>query len=259
MTTQQQRNQSYHSSFSSQDHSAMTTLLLLPGLDGTGLVFEPLVTHLPAEIETQLVRYPADRLMSLQEHVAFAKKQCPKKKPFVLLAESFSGPIALQLLADPPENLIGVIFVATFAHYPSPFLLDAGRMLPQGLLLKLFTTTLFSRFFCLGKASADAVKLFRKALKSVQLNVLSQRLKILAELPPPPEITFSGPCLYIQASNDRLVSSRAVAPLQRHLPQLQVEKIHGPHIILLAEAQRGARLISDFIASLTNHRKQASS
>jgi len=237
----------------------MTTLLLLPGLDGTGLVFAPLLTQLPTEIETQLVHYPSDRLMSFQEHIAFAKKQFPRKKPFVLLAESFSGPIGLQLLADPPDNLIGVIFVATFAHYPSPFLLDAGRILPQGLLLKLFSSTFFSRFFCLGGASAEAVKLFRKALKSVKLNVLSHRLQILAELPPPPDTTFSGPCLYIQASNDRLVPSRAVAPLQRHLQQLQVEKIHGPHIILLAQPERGARLISDFIASLADIRKQASS
>lgn len=233
----------------------MTTLLLLPGLDGTGMVFDPLLTHLPAEIEAQLVRYPSDRLMSFQEHVAFARKQLPRKKPFVLLAESFSGPIGLQLLADPPGNLIGVIFVATFAHYPCPFWLDAGRILPQGLLQNLFSSPLFSRFFCLGGASADAVRLFRKALKSVNLNVLSQRLQILAELPPPPDTTFSGPCLYIQASNDRLVSSRAVAPLQRHLPQLQVENIHGPHIVLLAKPERGARLISDFIASLAEIHK----
>lgn len=228
----------------------MTTLLLLPGLDGTGLVFEPFLAQLPAEIDAQVVRYPADRVMSLQEHVAFARKQLPKKKPFVLLAESFSGPIALQLLAEPPGNLVGVVFVATFAHYPSPFLLDAGRFLPQGLLLNLFSTTLFSRFFCLGGAPKDAVNIFQEALQSVKLNVLSQRLKILSELPPAPETTFSGPCLYLQASNDRLVPSRAVEPLKKHLPQLQVEQLNGPHIILLAQPETGARLISDFIATL---------
>ena len=229
----------------------MTILLLLPGLDGTGLVFEPLLTHLPAEIDAQVVRYPADRIMSFQEHVDFARKQLPKKKPFVLLAESFSGPVGLQLLAEPPSNLIGVVFVATFAHHPSPFLLDAGRFLPQRLLLKLFSTTLFSRFFCLGGASKDAVNIFQEALESVKLKVLSQRLQILSELPPPPDTTFSKPCLYLQASNDRLVPSRAVTPLQKHLPQLQVEQIAGPHIILLAQPETGARLISDFIATLT--------
>ena len=229
----------------------MTTLLLLPGLDGTGLVFEPLLTCLPAEIDAQVVRYPADRIMSFQEHVDFARKQFPKKKPFVLLAESFSGPVGLQLLAEPPSNLIGVVFVATFAHHPSPFLLDAGRFLPQRLLLKLFSTTLFSRFFCLGGASKDAVNIFQEALESVKLKVLSQRLQILSELPPPPDTTFSKPCLYLQASNDRLVPSRAVTPLQKHLPQLQVEQVAGPHILLLAQPETGARLISDFIATLT--------
>jgi pimeloyl-ACP methyl ester carboxylesterase len=229
----------------------MTTLLFLPGLDGTGLVFEPLLAHLPAEIDARVVRYPVDRVMSFQEHVDFARQQFPSKRPFVLLAESFSGPIALHLLAEPPGNLIGVIFVATFAHYPSPFLLDASRLMPQGLLLKLFSTTLLSRFFCLGGASVDAVKLFCTALASVQLNVLPNRLQLLADLPPSPDATFSGPCLYIQASNDRLVSSRALAPLQRHLPQLRVEKIHGPHIVLLAQPETGAGLISGFVATLT--------
>lgn len=229
----------------------MTTLLLLPGLDGTGLVFGPLLTYLPDAIEAKVVRYPADHLISFQEHVDFVRKQLPKKKPFVLLAESFSGPIGLQLLAEPPSNLVGVIFVATFARYPSPFLLDASSYLPQGLLLKLFSTTLLSRFFCLGGASGEAINIFHKALKGVKLNVLSHRLQLLAELPPPPETSFSGPCLYLQASNDRMVPSRALEPLQKNLPQLQVKQIVGPHIILLAKPETGAQLISAFIATLT--------
>lgn len=227
-------------------------LVLLPGLDGTGLVFGPLLDHLPEEIDARVVCYPVDRPMSFQEHVDFARKQLPKKKPFVLLAESFSGPIGLQLLAEPPSHLIGVIFVATFAHHPSPFLLDAGRFLPQRLLLKLFSTTLFSRFFCLSGATKDALNIFHEALERVKVNVLSQRLQILAELPPPPETSFSGPCLYLQASNDRLVPSRALIPMQKHLPQLQLEQISGPHIILLAQPATGARVIGGFITRLTD-------
>ena len=53
----------------------MTTLVLLPGLDGTGMIFEPLLTHLPEEIDAQVVRYPVDRPMSFQEHVDFAREQ----------------------------------------------------------------------------------------------------------------------------------------------------------------------------------------
>ncbi len=231
--------------------SQKTTLVLLPGLDGTGLVFEPLLEHLPGTIDPIMVRYPDDKPTSFQEHIDFARAQLPKDKPFVLLAESFSGPIGLQLIADPPTNLAGVIFVATFERYPKPFLLDLARLLPQGLLLKLFVTNLICRFFCLGSAGRDAVVLFQKVLASVKLSVLSQRLKILAELPPPPEAGFGGPCLYLQASHDRLVPERAAARLQRHLPQMQLEQIPGPHIILLAQPAAGARAISSFIDSLS--------
>ena len=124
------------------------TLVMLPGLDGTGLVFDPLLSHLPDNINPQVVRYPADTALSFQEHVEFARKKLPKKEPFVLLAESFSGPIGLQLLDKPPANLIGVIFVATFARYPSPFLLDVGIYLPQNTSGAFFLSWWSSRKCC---------------------------------------------------------------------------------------------------------------
>jgi pimeloyl-ACP methyl ester carboxylesterase len=232
--------------------SHQTTLVMLPGLDGTGLVFDPLLKHLNEDIEAQVVRYPADRVMSFQEHVDFARKQLPLKKPFVLLAESFSGPIGLQILSDPPDNLKGVLLVATFARHPTPFFLDAGLYLPQQLILNLFSKTFLGRFFCLGGASPESVDILQNALKSVKLNVLSNRLKILAELPPPPEISFSGPCLYLQAKNDLLVPERATVPLKQLLPQLQIEQVPGPHITLLAHPETGAQRISNFISGLTD-------
>jgi pimeloyl-ACP methyl ester carboxylesterase len=233
-----------------------TTLVMLPGLDGTGLVFGPLLACLPAEISAEPVCYPADRVMTFPEHVELARLCLPADRPFVLLAESFSGPVALQLLADPPTNLLGVILVATFARYPRPFLVDAARHLPQALLLKFFASPLISRFFCLGMASKEAIRLFCGALLSVQLKVLSSRLRIVSELPPPPSISFAGPALYLQAGHDRLVPPRAAAAMRQYLPQLRLEKIPGPHTILLARPQQGASLISSFMSSLKNPQGQ---
>lgn len=225
-------------------------LVLLPGLDGTGLVFEPLLRSLPQEIVPRVVHYPCDHPLSFAEHVDFARGELPCDQPFVLLAESFSGPVGLQLLAVPPENLLGVIFVATFARSPSPLLLAIGRYLPPRLLRTFFSTTLLSRYFCLGKAPQDRVDLFRQALQSAGLNAMAQRLRILAELPPPPATAFARPCLYLQAENDRLVPPGAVEDLRVALPQLQVQRLPGPHIILLAEPEAGARVIGDFIFQL---------
>ena len=42
-------------------------LVLLPGLDGTGLLFRPLVAVLPA-FHTVVVSYPNDKALSLDDH-----------------------------------------------------------------------------------------------------------------------------------------------------------------------------------------------
>lgn len=227
-----------------------TTLVMLPGLDGTGLVFKPILEYLPAAIAPVVVCYPTDRVMSFAEHVDFTRAQLPTETPFVLLAESFSGPIALQLLAEPPDNLIGVIFVATFSRYPKPFLLDVARLLPQKPLRALFATSASIRYFCLGTAPGAAVALFRQALAGVALKVLTNRLQILAELPSP-DVAYNGPCLYLQARHDHLVPARAASELQHHLPQLQVAQCPGPHILLLAHPRDHAARITAFIAALT--------
>lgn len=230
----------------------VTSVVMLPGLDGTGLVFGPFRDCLGDLVSAEPVSYPIDRPMTFEEHVDFARRQLPFDRPFVLLAESFSGPIGLQLLVDPPANLLGAIFVASFVRYPRPFLVDAARHLPQALLLKLFATSPVSRFFCLGGAPAEAVRLFRRALRSVPLQVLSGRLQIIATLPPPPACAFSRPALYLQPRHDRLVPPRAVEAIQECLPQLRVETMAGPHMILLAKPEVGARLVNAFISGLRN-------
>lgn len=234
-------------------------LVLLPGLDGTGEVFRPCLERLPANITPRVVTYPADRAVSFAEHVAIARRALPTQTPFVLLAESFSGPVGLQLLAERPANLAGVIFVATFDRYPQPLLLDIGRLLPQRWLFKLFSTTPALRFFCLGCAPATTLTHWRSVLNRVALQVLSHRLTILAELPPAPAVDPSIPCLYLQPTRDRLVPARALEYFKTHFNDLAVVRIAGPHIILLADPAAGAGAIASFIANRSGLARQASS
>ena len=72
-------------------------LVLLPGLDGTGLLFEPLLRALPKEIEATVIRYPGDQRLSYDELLEFLRDQLPRDTPFILLGESFSGPLAIRL------------------------------------------------------------------------------------------------------------------------------------------------------------------
>jgi pimeloyl-ACP methyl ester carboxylesterase len=90
----------------------MPTLVLLPGMDGTGELFANLVDAMPEPFELITVRYPTDQELSYSELKAFVQAACPVSRPFVLLAESFSTPAAIQYAATMPPNLCGLVLCA---------------------------------------------------------------------------------------------------------------------------------------------------
>jgi hypothetical protein len=44
----------------------LDTLVLLPGLDGTGTLFGDLISELPPTLKVNIARYPTDRFLSSQ-------------------------------------------------------------------------------------------------------------------------------------------------------------------------------------------------
>src|SRR5690349_13039167 len=95
-------------------------VLMLPGLDGSGDLFRPLLQVLPSQLTSQVIQYPANRVLSYNALVPFVQQAFPQREPFVLLGESFGGPLALQCAAASPTNLRAVILSATFATDPIP-------------------------------------------------------------------------------------------------------------------------------------------
>jgi pimeloyl-[acyl-carrier protein] methyl ester esterase len=75
----------------------MLKLVLLPGMDGTGMLFAGFVTALPESFETMTVRYPTDRPLSNLELEGIVRAACPVTEPFMLVAESFSTPLAIPV------------------------------------------------------------------------------------------------------------------------------------------------------------------
>ena len=84
----------------------LRSLVLLPGLDGTGLLFQPLVECLPDAIEPVVVSYPPDQKLGYEELLPLVLERLPAA-PFVLLGESFSGPLAVMAAATAPRASAG--------------------------------------------------------------------------------------------------------------------------------------------------------
>jgi len=101
-------------------------LVLLPGLDGTGKLLTTFVQALAqvlcAPWETQVIAYPKDEPLGYDELERRVRGALPDDRPFVLLAESFSGPIAIRIAASPARAMRGVILCGTFARNPYPLL-----------------------------------------------------------------------------------------------------------------------------------------
>lgn len=95
------------------------TLVLLPGLNGTAGLFNLLLSVATNEYELMVISYPTHQVKSYEELTAYVLEQVGSiQGRFVLVGESFSGPIAILLSAKNINGLIGAILVATFASAP---------------------------------------------------------------------------------------------------------------------------------------------
>ena len=77
----------------------LPTLILLPGLDGTGDFFQPLLDEIAGKIPTTVVRYPIDGGYDYDSCLEIVQAMLPADEKYVLLGESFSGPLAVTLAA----------------------------------------------------------------------------------------------------------------------------------------------------------------
>jgi pimeloyl-[acyl-carrier protein] methyl ester esterase len=131
------------------------SLVLLPGLDGTGDLFQPLLRELPDELEPIVVSYPVHKFLDYSALRDLALQHVPAGRPFVLLGESFSGPVAVLAAAARPEGLLGVILCASFVSAPRP---RAKFALPLLRLLSLhLAARTLGRYMVMGRFKAAGV------------------------------------------------------------------------------------------------------
>jgi len=219
--------------------------VLLPGFDGTGLLFEPFLRTLRPEDDPTVVRYPSDRCCSADELVEIVLSSVPSE-PYLLIAESFSGPIALRAASlHPPEALV---LCASFATCPYPRTVAVLTTLGTALFRYPPPRPLVRRYLMSG-ASDEVLSLFYRALRAVSPDVLANRLTVLLEfgggwLPP----GAPAPMLYLQARRDHLISPRQMRFVQRQYPALRIQTIDSPHFMLQAEPQAALQAILAFLA-----------
>ena len=160
--------------------TSLRKLVLLPGMDGTGELYAGLVEALPSSFEAIAVRYPVERCLGYSQLTAFVESATRFAEPFVLVAESFSTPLAIQYAATTPPNLKGLIICAGFASSPVRGL---RRLVVSLLAPVLFAVSLPEcalKYLLLGhNPPRDLLVAVRKAISSVKPQVLASRLRAI--------------------------------------------------------------------------------
>jgi pimeloyl-[acyl-carrier protein] methyl ester esterase len=222
-------------------------LVLLPGLYGTGELFADFIDALPVGFEATPVRYPADRY-SYASLAPVVTAAIPTSTPFILVAESFSTPLAIQIAATRPPYLKGLVLCAGFASSPARGLSRLAALFLSPILTRLPLGNWVANRALLGSDAPPAlVAAVQRATSTTNPAVLYARMRAVLDCDVLTDLAaISVPVFYVQASQDRLVGSRSLQEILERTPRIQVAAIYGPHLLMQREPTLTAEAVANF-------------
>lgn len=228
-----------------------TALVLMPGLDGSGIQFRPLLPHLPPEIRPIVLSYPPDERLGYKELLPRVMSALPSDMPFVLLGESFSGPLSLMAAAAQPPGLVGLILCATFIRNPAWIRLAWLRYLCVPLMLQHYKFWARFKARICGYATSELTALQMEALADIRPAVIAHRVRSTIEVNVTPQLSSCPvPVLYLRGERDFIVAKHNLRDVESALPSVQVVRLPSGHLVLQNEPQASAAAIISFISSL---------
>lgn len=225
----------------------MVALVLLPGLDGTGLLLAEFAAAFGPEVKVILVSYPTDTPLGYSELETVARSCLPQDQPFYLLAESFSGPIGISIAASSPPGLLGLVLCCSFARNPVPML---AFLRPFVGVFPLSSVSLgLLCFFMLGHFSSSAlIGALARSLASVASPVLRARTRAVLSVDVSTSLArVRVPVLYLRASEDRVVSDSSSKLIASLAPQTKVIEFTAPHFLLQVSPSLVAAQVAEFM------------
>ena len=221
-------------------------------MDGTASLFHRFDAALRAHsaIATLAIAYPAAPL-DYAALEAFVRERLPQGRPFVVLAESFSGPLGAALRADPPPGMRALVLCCSFVRNPRPVLAPLRHLLGlvpfgamPGFALRQALLAPFSTPQLQNELAA--------ALAQVPPVTLRQRLRAVLETDASRSFARGSlPVLYLRARHDRLVPPANAVQILRQAAGAQLVDIAAPHMLLQAAPEAAAVAVAAFVNGLS--------
>ena len=224
-------------------------VLFLPGFDGAAELRRPFMDALRRRFATRGVSYPGAALGTLNAYARFAAAASAAESRPVVVAESFSGLVAVRWAARDP-HVAALVLCASFARNPMPWLTTMGATLPFAVKLGAHLLPAIT------SASRDALRRkwsseLSRTLAALPEEVVAERLRMIAEADITADLgTLAMPIVLVQFEEDVVIGARARQELEAACPKAEVVRIAGPHFSLETRPAECAEAIALKIAGL---------
>ncbi len=220
-------------------------MLLMPGMDGTGLLFRDFLHDLSASWSPHVITYRSDLALGYD---ALLQNIAIPDEPFAVIPESFSGPLAIRLLAAHKHRVRALVLVASFARAPM-----LAKWFGWSIGAPMFVVpppSFLVRAGMLGlDADQDCVDQVRAAVASVRANVLAARVRAIASVDVRDMFAASDlPVLYLVGLRDRMLGLSSMHELSGLRANVECVVLDAPHLVLQAKPREAARVIEEFLS-----------
>lgn len=224
-----------------------TTLVLLPGLDGTDIFFQPLLQTLPPDVRPRVLSYPASLPQDYASLLAWVRREIADVSHCHVLGWSFSGPLALMLAAAEPHKVRSVILVASFVRAPHVLV---ARMRFALVAPLIWSWRAVRRLPLLLRPDVDAWRRAKMLTwQRVSAHTLAARLRAIAAVDVRAELcALPQPLLYLASAQDGVVPHRNRDEILHLRPTTHMATIPGHHQSLYSHPQEATQVITDFLA-----------
>jgi pimeloyl-ACP methyl ester carboxylesterase len=205
-----------------------TDVVLLPGLHGSTALYDAFVALAPPWARCVPIALPTLGDQSLSGLTTTLEAELKRLEGFVLVAESYSGPIAARIAARLGQK-VGLLvlcnpLVEMSVGLPAGLAASFARW--QGMPAWMAGAVLAGGDRALGKAALDGIRALPKEVLEARLT--SAFAATSEELAP----FLVAPILAVLGSRDRLVSPGRARSLLQRVPFSTVVELDAPHLVV---------------------------
>jgi len=172
----------------------------------------------------------------------------PCGEPYVLLGESFGGPLSLRIAASHPPDLRALVLSASFISRPHHFVPRWAAALVRPFPFRGFPHYARVKALLGGYSTSEMAVLSERALSQVAAEVFARRVQEVVRVDATRELAqCTLPILYLQGSLDRIVPAANLHRILAVKPDMEYLRVPAPHMLLQTEPAIAAAAIEEFI------------